>query len=293
MTSTLDRSRALWNRSKLDLRSEETLAQILDRGDLDDWRALYRLAQQDADLRTRLNRVILRVPLGYPHFWRLALRSVGESVDLDVPLTEDRESARRRHTELCFTTIAGGDSRFVREVAVSFAESLEAAFAAHGVQEDRSWTEDEMLHIDQRPKADLGSGASFVGLLIFLSGWAANKLLDEIYEKSLGPAIRKKLDTLVRTGRKGIGRRGESAFLFGVWFQDSRLLVLVLVPGDHLSDVSASRVQLTEVLARGVRFAVATRATGVIHTYVIDNSAAEGPRMYRDLEEALIKEGWI
>jgi len=90
VTSTLDRSSALWNRSRLDLRSEETLAQILDRGNLDDWRALYRLAQQDADLRARLRRVISRVPLGYPHFWRLALRSLGEPVDLDAPLPEDR-----------------------------------------------------------------------------------------------------------------------------------------------------------------------------------------------------------
>lgn len=90
MSSRLERSRALWNRSRLDLRCEETLAQILDRGDLDDWRELYRLASQDAELRARLHRVVLRVPLGYPFFWRVALRSLGEPVDLDAPVPEDR-----------------------------------------------------------------------------------------------------------------------------------------------------------------------------------------------------------
>lgn len=89
MSSPLETSRALWNRRHLDLRSEETLAQIMDRGSLEDWRELYRLARQDADLRARLRRVVERVPLGYPHFWRVALRSLGEDVDLDAPVPED------------------------------------------------------------------------------------------------------------------------------------------------------------------------------------------------------------
>lgn len=89
MSSPLERSGALWNRNRLDLRSAETLAQILDRGSLDDWRALYRLAQEDPELRARLRRVVERVPLGYPHFWRTALVSLGEPVDLDAPVPED------------------------------------------------------------------------------------------------------------------------------------------------------------------------------------------------------------
>lgn len=89
MSSPLERSRALWNRSRLDLRSEETLAQILDRGDLADWRELYRLARRDPELRARLRRVVSRVPLGYPYLWRVALRSLGEPVDLDAPVPED------------------------------------------------------------------------------------------------------------------------------------------------------------------------------------------------------------
>ena len=39
--AVLARSRALWNRSALDLDSDEVLAQILDYGSLADWRALY------------------------------------------------------------------------------------------------------------------------------------------------------------------------------------------------------------------------------------------------------------
>lgn len=89
MSARLERSRALWNRSRLDLRSEETLAQIMDRGDLDDWRELFRLAREDGELRARLGRVVSRVPLGYPYFWRSALRSLDEPVDLDAPVPQD------------------------------------------------------------------------------------------------------------------------------------------------------------------------------------------------------------
>ncbi len=53
----LSTSQALWNRSRLDLRSDEVLAQILDRGELAAWREIYRLAsgpgEEAAELRLR------------------------------------------------------------------------------------------------------------------------------------------------------------------------------------------------------------------------------------------------
>jgi hypothetical protein len=78
----LEGSRALWNRTRLDLRSDEILAQILDRGHMDDWRALYRLACKDAQLRDRIHRIVLSVPVPLPHFWLAALRRAGADVNL-------------------------------------------------------------------------------------------------------------------------------------------------------------------------------------------------------------------
>jgi hypothetical protein len=79
--TALDRSRALWNRTALDLRSDEVLAQILDRGEMDAWRDLYELAREDATLRRRIHRIVLTVPLPLPRFWLAALASLGERVD--------------------------------------------------------------------------------------------------------------------------------------------------------------------------------------------------------------------
>jgi hypothetical protein len=79
---TLERSRALWNRNAFDLTSDEVLAQLLDRGDMHDWRILYALASRDTDVRARIHRIVRTVPLPLPHFWLAALVSLGEPVDL-------------------------------------------------------------------------------------------------------------------------------------------------------------------------------------------------------------------
>jgi len=87
MTDTaLTRSRALWNRSVVGLRSDEVLAQILDRGEMEAWRALYRLARADPRLRRRIADVVRTVPLPLPHFWLASLASLGEDLDLGAPV---------------------------------------------------------------------------------------------------------------------------------------------------------------------------------------------------------------
>ena len=89
MTDTaIETSRALWNRCTADLESDEVLAQLLDRGELDVWRVLYRQARADARLRARIKRIVLTVPLPMPHLWLAALASLGEPVDMDAALPD-------------------------------------------------------------------------------------------------------------------------------------------------------------------------------------------------------------
>ena len=89
LPEALRRSRALWNRTALDLASDEILAQILDRGEMSAWRALYALAREDPALRHRIARIVLTVPTALPRFWLAALRALGEPVDLAAPVPED------------------------------------------------------------------------------------------------------------------------------------------------------------------------------------------------------------
>ena len=88
-TDAIERTVVGWNRDRLDLESDEVLAQVLDRGDLTAWRELYRLAANSKPLRQRLVAVVRRVPLPYPGFWRAVLASLGEPVDWTEPLPQD------------------------------------------------------------------------------------------------------------------------------------------------------------------------------------------------------------
>jgi hypothetical protein len=88
--AAIERTVVTWNRDRLDLASDEVLAQVLDRGELPAWRELYQLAVEDADLRRRIVGVIGRVPLPYPWFWRAALASLGEPIDWATALPADQ-----------------------------------------------------------------------------------------------------------------------------------------------------------------------------------------------------------
>jgi hypothetical protein len=78
-------SRALWNRHRLALESDEVLAQILDRGELEAWREIYRLAarpgKEGAELRRRIRRLCQTVPLSFPHLFLAALGALGEELE--------------------------------------------------------------------------------------------------------------------------------------------------------------------------------------------------------------------
>ncbi len=82
----LSRSQALWNRSGLKLESDEVLAQLLDRGELEAWRELYRMAAGPGEQATALRRRILRlcqtVPLSFPHLFIAAMGALeGRTID--------------------------------------------------------------------------------------------------------------------------------------------------------------------------------------------------------------------
>ncbi len=88
----LESSRALWNRDHFDLNSDETLAQLMDRGEFQVWQELYQLAKSDPSLRHRILQIVSTVPLPLPHFWLAAMSSLGEIVDWNHPVPSYADS---------------------------------------------------------------------------------------------------------------------------------------------------------------------------------------------------------
>lgn len=83
-------SQALWNRSALALESDEVLAQILDCGEIEAWREIYRRAAapgvEGAALRRRILRLCQTVPLSFPHLFIAAMAALGEKTDPYPPV---------------------------------------------------------------------------------------------------------------------------------------------------------------------------------------------------------------
>jgi len=81
----LSRSQALWNRTGLALESDEVLAQLLDRGEIEAWRELYRMASGSGEDAARLRRRILHlcqtVPLSFPHLFIAAIGALEGPVE--------------------------------------------------------------------------------------------------------------------------------------------------------------------------------------------------------------------
>jgi len=88
--TALASSKAMWNRSTVDLRSDEQLAQLMDRGSLADWAELRNVATTDASLRARMRTITETVEIGFPGFWLALLTSMGEPVDWNLPLPKDQ-----------------------------------------------------------------------------------------------------------------------------------------------------------------------------------------------------------
>ncbi len=87
------RSRALWNRTSDVvtpdvLASDEMVAQLLDRGELDVWRWLFAHAQADERLAHRMAHMIATVPMATGYFWAAALANLG----LRVNVAHDEEA---------------------------------------------------------------------------------------------------------------------------------------------------------------------------------------------------------
>lgn len=189
--------------------------------------------------------------------------------------------------EISFTTITKGNSQFIRDVGVPLAESVEECFSANGVGRMETWPDEEVLWFDRRPRGEATLIAGLFGVLCFLASWAFSKLLDELYEAKIQPVIRAKLKSLDKPAEKS-----RKAFLIGVWLEDARVLVAVLVPGKTTEDIASSLDEVPEILRRGIEYAASLGSTGEIHLYRVEGRVVQDhPRIYKNLMVALTEEG--
>lgn len=77
-----------------------------------------------------------------------------------------------------------GRSVFLREVAIPIGKEVEE------IAKEYPCVDDESLEVSHRYAAFLSGLDALVGISVFLGGWAATKLLDEVYDARLRPKIK-------------------------------------------------------------------------------------------------------
>jgi hypothetical protein len=89
--------------------------------------------------------------------------------------------------KVAISVVGGGNSAFLRAFTIPLAEDLEKiegfgnkTIPAKGVME-----------VDSRPKACDLPTIGFFGVLLFIPGWFAKKVLEELYEIKIRPAVRR------------------------------------------------------------------------------------------------------
>lgn len=149
MMDSLARSRALWNRARFVLESDEVIAQILDRGELAAWRDLYQMARVDPRLRARIRRIVLTVPVALPHFcdqvYGQHFRQRVKGMGIDEVLTAPQSPWQNP-----FAVLAGGSTTFGRRQRHSAQWICAVCPAQNGARSSRFKT---------LPGPDFGSGS--------------------------------------------------------------------------------------------------------------------------------------
>lgn len=183
-----------------------------------------------------------------------------------------------------YSVLCVGSADFIRNAAVPLGEELREELGQEARAKD-DWPEALFLGFDSQPRADLLSSI-VLGVVLFVSSWAATKLLDEVYSLKIQPRLKQ---WLAKADHKLENKPGHKPTLcLLVSYEDLGIIVLVAVTGESWAEVAAS-VELADHVHREALAWVLTNPTGgPVFTYVVEDGRADVlPAAFPTVAEAL------
>jgi hypothetical protein len=186
---------------------------------------------------------------------------------------------------ITFGTIFGGNLEVLRVLGRPLAEKLEAALPPDGIE----------LHTDElpgplqwhpNPQMGVDAIAATIGVLAFLSSWAAKKVLDEIYVTKIRPKIEEVFNS---TSARSLPNKPGKKWLFqlGVWYEEERVLILLTLVGDNLKQVLAQEYLLPSLHSQAVNWLIQNGTDSPIHLYLAEDGKANlAPLKFTHISEA-------
>ena len=182
-----------------------------------------------------------------------------------------------------YSMLCIGDAEFIRSAAIPFGSALEECLGKEGRSADE-FPAAPLLGYDGEPRADLATPA-VLGILVFLSSWAATKVLDEVYAQTLQPLVQRWLSEADKKVRK---RKTGPTFSVSLWYEDLGVAVVVLLRGDSYEELAAA----SELALRAHREVLSSRLGlaeegDVVMCLVEGKSITAKPEVFRSVADAL------
>ena len=184
-----------------------------------------------------------------------------------------------------YTSVCAGDASFIRALPIPLASDLEVVAKEAEIKHEDLPTSD-VFAVDKRPK-NLGfESAVAAGIVLFVGSWFAKKLLDEIYELKLKPAIRRVIQkadeiTVFRAKKRFL------VFLVGVYYRDKEKLVLVALKTKDKAVLVRDLERIRDVHTSAYRKLTRPEYNRPLHLYVVENGQVNlEPIQLNNMQEA-------
>lgn len=176
-------------------------------------------------------------------------------------------------------TFSIGNAEFIRAVAVPFAKEIELIGLHYPLSPQDKEAEPGAESAFFAAGVDL---SGLVGVLIFVGTWAATKVLDELFDIKLGPAIR----TAIRNAFSNASGKTYGITL-ALHNAEKRTTILVVAIGASEGGLQKSEQAVRATLAFAAQKADQEPAEGV-HMYLIEDGKSDlNPKITSDLRSAL------
>lgn len=188
-----------------------------------------------------------------------------------------------------------GGAAFIRAIAEPLDDEVQELRKQYSAQlGDDDWQIDgEREHAKPRPLL-FASLTDLHGLFTIVvtagGGYVAKKALDDVWDVTLRPKLRKALETV-------FAKSGPKKYGVSVLLRDKRtgVSILVVSVGDTLQAIEQGDRQARLVIERAVKTLselpqlATSAAVGAVHMYVVEGSKAnELPLVYNSIQEAML-----
>jgi hypothetical protein len=185
--------------------------------------------------------------------------------------------------QISISVVGGGNSAFLRAFTIPLAEDLEK-IEGFG---NKPIPDKGVMEVDSRPKACDLPTIGFFGVLLFIPGWFAKKVLEELYEIKIRPAVRRIIKEADKIELFSSSKKSK-VFTLQVFHEQSNVLLVLAAKEPSLRELASATSELPTLIPSAIQRIEQYGSENEVHLYVLSGGKVNAiPLIHRNLELAL------